>query len=969
MDTSKLVATPIADMITKFTNARYDVALLADAALETIENALGGEAMFMDPSQPAVMLMEMAATMAAGNTQAAISDLRKQYPILAETWEDLYLHMCDKDFVDRFALPGKATCFFAILLDEMRVLSIYDPAEACRRITIPRHTTVSVDGIFYTLLYPIEIRLYTNGVMQATFNVGDSDPLQVLDKNIIPLEMKGDNWIFLPVELLQTAISSSVHSLSKSYSFSQTIAFSDDYYYTKVYYRNDATGGSWKEFETTHTDQVFSSTRPMALLSVSDGNLTVSIPSTYTATEILSGDLRVDIYTTKGAITYNLSTYTEDKFVLKMSPIDTAKDTNTYTSAANSMNIRVFSTDISTGGRSELTFEEVRDRVISNSIGEKKIPITSNQLDAHVANEGFDIVRNVDTLTNLIFLATRKLPAPSNRKIITPANIGIATYQAQVSALSNSSIINNGERSTLLSKAVFVEENSILRLLGDVEKAEILKLGVTSFLNYINSKKLLYTPFYNVIDTSDNEVDLRSYALDQPSASNLKFVRQNQTLQLLVNIDNYAITKTTYGYALRIQTLSGNNYKSLPGSEVGVQLAFYPEGENTLVYINGEREKVLDSGEYIYLFRIETNHDINKDDLICIINANAEGITGYKGWIKLTTEFNFLHWTTSPTKSYVPDSTDPLLGKFILPDGSLGLIQEKLLVTLGTSLSSLWRRVRPYYGDTVYQYHDADVQDVWATDIYEPNADGEKISIVDGKVVYNLIHAAGDLKFDIDGNPVYKYKVGDVVLDELGNPVSSKAFSQYQELDLLVVDGKYLYATDSVSIGYRSEVEAVLNDWITNSIPKITSITINGAKVFYYPKTTLGLIEVEHEGESRRFIESAQSFKVTLYVDYSVLRDSDIRTSLKTSTVTILDAYIGEATVNMTEIQSKLRAVYGLSVNAFTISGLGGESNYQVLKLVNPQNALCLNKVLERQPDGTYIVTEDVTVEFKLFNS
>lgn len=202
MDTSNFKPTPLSLMKERFDEAKYDTSLLVDAALDTIEQALNGEALLVDPTHPAVMMLEMACAIGAGNTQDCLANLRRQYPILAETWDDLYLHMSDRDFLDRFARPGTAPFIFAFQMEQLRAHSVYDPTELSRKVILPKYTTVVVDSIAYVLLYPVVVRIYANGMVQASYDVSEDDPLQVIDRNIINIEPKADDWVFMTVDML-----------------------------------------------------------------------------------------------------------------------------------------------------------------------------------------------------------------------------------------------------------------------------------------------------------------------------------------------------------------------------------------------------------------------------------------------------------------------------------------------------------------------------------------------------------------------------------------------------------------------------------------------------------------------------------------------------------------------------------------------------------------------------------------------
>ena len=66
----------------------------------------------------------------------------------------------------------------------------------------------------------------------------------------------------------------------------------------------------------------------------------------------------------------------------------------------------------------------------------------------------------------------------------------------------------------------------------------------------------------------------------------------------------------------------------------------------------------------------------------------------------------------------------------------------------------------------------------------------------------------------------------------------------------------------------------------------------------------------------------------------------------------------------MNELSDSLRLIYGRSVAAFNLSGLGGSKNYQILRLVSERNKLSLKKELTIQADKSMIVQDAINVEF-----
>ena len=88
---------------------KHNPAAIVGSVLEYLSNVTDNKVDIVDPTNPFVMLLESSAVNTAACINESIYLLRKQYPILAQTEEDLYRHMSSKDYLDRFSTPSKAT--------------------------------------------------------------------------------------------------------------------------------------------------------------------------------------------------------------------------------------------------------------------------------------------------------------------------------------------------------------------------------------------------------------------------------------------------------------------------------------------------------------------------------------------------------------------------------------------------------------------------------------------------------------------------------------------------------------------------------------------------------------------------------------------------------------------------------------------------------------------------------------------
>ena len=968
---TKYKSVSITDIIARLELFKHNPSAIQNVVYEYLDEITSGEVDIVDPTSPFVFLMESSAVNTALAVNEFFTGLRKQYPCLAQTESELYHHLSDKDYLERFATPSAVTFTVAMQVNDVLNKMQRSDSENCYKATFPRDSRFTIDQYTFTLQYPIDIRKYDNGVVKISYDAEISSPLETLSSNIIDYVIRADNnaveWLFFEVRLKQFTVDSFTYPLQKSVVFKQTIPHRDQYYYLRGFYRNSGTNGKWVEMHTTHSDQVFDPFKPTAVIQVFEQYVQVSIPPVYLTTDILSGEVRFDLYTTKGVLTVNLANYKPEAFGLDPIAIDEERDLNEFTNILNTISYYNYSKDFITGGSDGIDFETLRDRVINNATGSENIPITNKRIEAFVGSKGFELVKNVDTITNRIFLATQRLPKPTNVRLATSANIGISTFITNLEELKQlDTIRSTANRVTILSKNIYRNENGIIKVLTQNQRAELNAMTKTALISQLNSNSYLYSPFYYVLDDNNDEFTVRAYNLDYPFASDLSFVSQNQTLQLPVNTGSYNLSKIAEGFKFTITTKSGNFYKQLADGLVNAQLAYYPIGETRLAYINGTLVGKTDDEERIYEFLIETTYDISDVDGIRIKNAKMFGNEEVYTWLKLKEQFHLFYSTSSIVDGFLSDSSDVLLGKFLLPVNSSVTTHETIHLLIGTSLKNLWTRSRSMASGNDYQRYNANVPAFYETDVYNMHPDTGKVIGFDtnGKIQYNIVHHAGDPVLDIDGNQVYKYRKGDVVISPDGSPVIASAPSINKEIDMLFIDGRHRFVDDPAFLSYNDELVGVIDTWVNEDIAEILNVLLEQTRIYFYPKTTLGDVLVYIEDEGQDILKSEQSLIVDLYVKADIFGNASIRNQLEASTVTALDSFIDDTIVNMIVIEENLKAIYGNSVQSFSVRGLGGSKNYRIVTLAGEEKRLALKKVLFQQQDGSLIIKEDVTVNF-----
>lgn len=949
---------------------RYNPSEIQRAVLDHLENITSGEIDIVDPTNPFVFLLESSAV----NTAAAMIEsemgLRRLYPSLAQTQEHLYLHMSDKDYVGRFATPAETTFTFMIQLNSLLGSMVRDSAEFCDKVTIPRNTEFSIEDWIFSLEYPIHIKKFDNGVVQVVYDTTQTSPLRALTTNIIDTKVRRDadqiDWLVFDIEVSQFKLNSTQYPVQASTVFKEVLDFTGNYYFCRVFYRNDAGSTTWFEMRTTHTDQVYDINYPTACLEVIDNAVSVYIPSVYINSGQITGTVRIDVYTTAGALTVNLSNYALTSFGTNLLSIDDENDVNDYTNAMLDVTFIAYSDKVVSGGTKPVSFTILREQVNNNAVGPRLLPITNAQAEANADMLGFGIVKNVDNVTNRIFLATKNLPKPTNARLLTAANISIETFITTIDGLADvEGVANNYNRYTLTSSLVYVYENGKIAIYPKEQLQTLLGQTPISRAESINAINYLYSPFYYVLDNTASEFELRPYHLDQPEVTGLSFVSQNPSAQLPVNTATQAIEKTPTGYRLTIVTKSGNFYKQLADNFVQVQLAFIPVGEISYAYLNGTLVGMTADDERIYQFDMVTNHDIDSNHLLYFTNFAMFADENVRTPAALTTEFSLFYTTTSITNDFVPSAVDSMIGTFMLPNNAVAVTHETVGIQLGVSLKNLWSRSRSVASGIDYQTYETDVPMRYETDVYDTDPVTGSIFVVlpNGTLSYNLLHHKDDVVLNAQDEIVYQHRKGDVILDDAGKPVALSTQNIARHCDMLFVDGIYYFSTDGAYSEYRKELPQVVSTWITQDLAKIDKALLEQTRIYYYPKRSIGLVKVMVSTDSVTFIESQQAFNVVLYVRSNVYRDNRLREELKRVTTNLISTAIQTKVVSISEITKQLTELYDESVVSVKLSGLGG-ADYETLTVVNDSDQLCLRKKLMAQEDGTLIVVEDINFTF-----
>ena len=964
------MSTSVADLMASIDAVRFNPSAIHQLSLKILEEVRNGERVVVDPTNPFMFLLETSAVNVAAAMVANEANTRKQYGVMALTEDEIYHHMSDKDYLDRFAKPSRTTITILVSREEIMARAIATGQGGMRKLVIPRHSEFTVAGYQFTMQYPIELRVMANGGLQIIHDVSRQSPLMSLSSNVVDYSLANiDGTIYLMIKapVLQVKIDVRYPKMTSAAVFDTRYDFANQFHYARVYQASST--GEWVEMRTTHSDQVFDPLTPTAVLRVYDGQLRVSIPLIYQSAGLVDSELRVEIYSTVGPLNLILNNYEPGSYTARWVDLD-ADDAGKYSSPLAQLNaISVFSDSVVTGGAVALTFDELRERVLMNSLGAQQLPITNAQATSQLANLGYNLTVNLDTITNRQFLATRILPPPTDGSVIAGVASTVATYQASFDDLKqHPDIRDNGQRLTITPKCLFKSDNGLFSLVPKPVVNSLLALqGSDAFVAAVEESRYLASPFYYVWDINDDLFDCRMYHLDSPEIDSKVFVQENDTTGLIVSTGSQGLEKIDEGYRLVIKTKSSDEWKGLRDDQVFVQLAVRAQGESARAYLNGTLiGRDVDTQERIYEFLIHTNYDVNSENGLVVTNFNIFGLI-QDCPVDLAATFDLIYVVSDYMYlDMVSSDIDNIAGSALLPDKFTGMIHEQLNLHLGHALTTFWLNNRSVVGTAQYLLHPIDVAATYEANVYErdPVTNTIKVTLVDGEATFNILHHAGDPILDVGGATVYKFRKGEVVLEN-GEPVLANPRGMLRQTDLFMMDGLYYFATDPVARAYAASVPDTIVDWLEEDILPISQNLIEQSELFFHPQITTGTTDALVLQGYEIEMETEQALTVKYYMTDAGFRNAELRTSLTATAIEVINNAFASSSVVVKDIASKIQSAAGDDVITVAVQGLGGGvPGYDIVTLTNQSTRLGVKKKLLSLADGSYTVEDDVEVEF-----
>lgn len=934
---------------------RYHPNGIFNATINRLQDMVDGKIEIVDPSNPFIYLLETNCL----NTAYAIQEYtllsRKRYPRLANTEEDLYLHMSDMDYLGRFAEPSYAFVEYNILFSDFKTKATFDPVQKEYILTLPRHLKLSIDNYIYTLQAAIIIRLTENGVVDVKFENQTYNSLFPVTTNFIDFQITShsqeETYINFKIKTPEVDLEMVDIPVEKSKLFKDTVTYNPDreFYFFRAYHFVE---GQWEEMLVTHTDQVYDIYQPTCVVKVNQLNKEIEyyIPPVYINTGRLGTRVKFVIYTTTGPVNVNFSDYKIEDFSVEYNPVFPEIELNETTEPLQLISKVIYIKDKVVGGKGPITFEELKEAVISNSIGDRKLPITNKQLDYEGNQNNFRIIRNVDIVTDRIFLLECGIPNSPSRYPITKLNLDLIEFKSTIRDMSTgkNNIFGINEHITIIPEGTLFEITDQTLELVDYDRYMILKsLSDIELTMEVNSRRYLSLFYHYILDTSGDATELRAYDLTNPTIETVNFKGFNPTTRIGINTTSTNIYKTENGFTLDILSNIKRYSETLNETNVTPYLV-YRDVNDSMFYLEARLFTTLEDSP-VYRFDVLTDYYIDKNNLLHINNFKDSNGAYIQVGIPLDSKIDLIYVSNTIPLRFVASELDQYIyGSFLAIDKAVVTL-ETLDCKFGSWLEYLYTRTHTSTGTYTYLTYEEDVPQRYTSTVYNNNNE--------------VVHHVGDIVYEEDGEtPRYKYRVGDFMLDSDGKPIPVNELELDRYMNFMFIDYRATLASSSLVGDYRRYLKSYLTEQITENAKNLQEILLDNTVGYVVVPKNLDNVRVKHSGKIS-YIASGQTFKLMVYVNNRVYEDSEARKGIEETVLTTIESYLYEntklsKTVLLNKLYTQLKEfIEGISIERFT------ELNEEYLEVIDESARLGLNKILQANPNE-YKLLDDVIINF-----
>lgn len=927
---------------------------ILNISLNRLIDMLDGKIDIVDPSNPFTYLLETSCLNTAFAIQEYTLLTRKLYPRLANNYSDLFLHMSDFDYLGIFAEPAYGNVIFNILLNDFETRAKYDPVQNEYVLKLPRHLKVTVDKYIFTLPSAIIIRKTENGIFDVKFENQNFNNIFPVETNYIDFYLYKVNaeetYITFKVKLPEIDIEAVEIPLEKSKLFKNTLTYnpSRDFYFFRAFYRKN---NEWKEMLVTHTEEIYDIYNPTCVIKVNTTEHTIDyfIPSIYINSNQIETKVKFLIYTTNGPIDVNFNNYTISSFNNEYNPVFPEEELDDTTEPLQLITKVIYLADKVVGGKNSLDFNSLKNAVIDNNIGDRKLPITNKQLEFFIEQNNFKLIKDVDTVTNRIFLLSTQLPSALTRYPVTRLNFDIIEYKTTINKLklNGNNIIDINLHVTIIPEnTIFVLEENELKILSGIEQTNLQSLSDINLVNELNSKKYLATFYHYILTSYNDKVELRAYDLNNTEISNINFKEFNSTTRVSINTSNIAIAKTPNGYTINVLTNLKKYVNSINETNIKPYLV-YTDINGSKYYIEGNLFTNINNNP-VYKFLLDTNYFIDNSNKIYISNFKDTNNNLTTIGIDLESKLEIIYVSNIIPPNFIPSSIDSYIYGSYIAVNSCVVTLEEVKIKFADYLEYLDTRIHTSVGDQPYETYNEDIPLRYTSNVYDSNN--------------NIIHYVNEIVLDENNNPIIQHHKGEIKYDENNNPISIPIQDYNVYMNLLFIDYRAIVANTEDIISYRKYLRSFLTEKIVENAKNVQEVLLENTIAYVTLPKSIENVIVKANNKIVS-VYALQNLQIDLYVKENIYNDTSIRDNIEYAIIKQVDEYFfNRKIINKSELHELLFTNLKEYVENITIRNFTNlDADY--IEIINNNSYIGLNKKLVLE-NNKYNLKEDITIKF-----
>jgi hypothetical protein len=702
---------------------------LAKTVIDIMEDTdTGGTFKINDPNNGFVMQLLASVSIYSAFSQKVDHVNSFFYPQRARTAEQLYSHLSEFDYVKLMASPATLPFVFAMSKDWIIANGVYYD-DNYNKITIPPNSFITMGGVRYSMYHGIDILINRNtGAVTAFYDTTVDNALNVLPsnmlKNVQEYVKDGISYFQITFNMYQFARDIKTFTTAPEAGFIQTLVYEDQFYAVKVFTQN--VRGGWDELQYSLTQLYYDYQTPTAVLTLmNDQNkVRIEIPQIYFDNNQISKTVRVELYSTKGAVNYQLSLADVQDITANFDP--TASQ---YTAPMAQMPTWVLIPAVTEvyGGSNVMPYDEIREAVVKQRLY-NRVAVTTPEIIEAGKRAGFDLTRVTDDLTERVYYASN---------ILTDSNEMVVPTFAGNILMANESLEGNPETIikysdgyyTILPTTPFkISKNGLTCTpLTNGQVAALAQMTTQQQIAELNKGIYVRQPFHITLLTSPKSPQALVYNLLAPTMNSLTFVGENAHSAPQMSATDCRIVHLnngTGGYQVVFSITRSSNITTAIAANFAVIFSCATRS-GEYAYIPATFVETDEDGRDVWAIQLATSYHIGTDDFISVLMYNIDGELVDTD-IRLNTVFSL---TTCFVKSFdrtVP--VDPELNLLLPPSLQnvyVAMARQDLDISLGQNLSGqIYCGVNTSWGNDVYDTADETIYHTTNVPIFQTDETG-----------------------------------------------------------------------------------------------------------------------------------------------------------------------------------------------------------------------------------------------------